>query len=306
MLQKILPSEVYSVIEGRLNSDLLYEVRLRGGMPVLVNYGGKYYYLTQKGISEQSENAIVCFAWQINDLVVKATEYSLYAVNNQLLNGFITVSGGIRIGVCGECVRNDDKIVTLKNFTAVNVRFPHEVLGCGEIAMRYIDGEQLFSTLIVSPPGCGKTTILRDICKNIGAKKIRNVLLIDERSEIASVNNGKPSLEVGMTTDVIHNTNKDYAFKYAVRSMRPDVIITDEIISETDSEAVALAISSGITVIASVHAKNKDELAIKKPTKNLIASKLISRYVFLSDRNGPGSYESVYDSNLNLIEQLCC
>ncbi len=304
MLQKILPLSVFSVVDGRLNEELLYEIRLRSGQPIVVCYGGKYYFLTQKGISEESGDAIVLTQDEIEYVIVRATEYSLYSMNNYLIGGYITVNGGIRIGVCGECVYNEKKIVTIKSFTSLNIRLPHAVNGCGDIARSFImqDGF-VHNALIVAPPGRGKTTILRDLCKTLSSEKILNVLLIDERSEIASIYNGRAYYDVGLTTDVIFNTDKKYAFEYAVRSMRPDIIITDELISEEDCSSIIQATSSGVSVVASIHAGSVAELKTKPALKKLIESKLISRYIFLANSETPGRYESIYDENFNLLKK---
>jgi stage III sporulation protein AA len=203
-------------------------------------------------------------------------------------------------------VYNEKKIVTIKSFTSLNIRLPHAVNGCGDFARSFIvqDG-CVHSALIVAPPGRGKTTILRDLCKTLSSDKIINLLLVDERSEIASIYNGRAYYEVGLTTDVIFNTDKKYAFEYAVRSMRPDVIITDELISEEDCGSIIQAISSGVSVIASIHAGSAEELKTKPILKKLIESKLISRYICLSNSEIPGKYDSVYDENFNLLEKLC-
>lgn len=305
MLQKILPQSVYSVIDSRLNEKKLYELRLRSGMPTVINYGGRYYYLTPKGISETCDNAIESSVDDIGLLVVRACEHSLYAANDRLLDGYITISGGIRIGVCGELVQDDGKNKTIKNFSSVNIRFPHEIQGCGHTAYAYINAAHIRSALIVSPPGCGKTTVLRDLCRSISNDGIRNVLLVDERGEIASVCNGRPCLDVGKTTDIIYNATKKYAFRYAVRSMRPDVIVADELMSEEDAQAVLNAVSSGVAVIASVHAADVDELRAKTALEGLVKSKAISRYVVLSDRNGPGTYDGIFDAELRCICRIC-
>ena len=300
MLNRILPSEVYAVIETRLNKARVYELRFRSDMPIVINYGGRYYYLSKNGISDESKNALIASCETVKNIVVKATEFSLYSVNNQLVKGFITINGGIRLGICGEIVRDGNTVKTIKNFSSVNIRIPHEIDGCSLTACSFINDTKLRSALIVAPPGAGKTTVLRDLCKNLN-HDIKNVLLVDERSEIAAVHDGRPQLDVGQTTDIISNCTKAYAFSYGIRSMRPDLIITDELMSEEDFSAVVNAVAGGVCVIASVHASTPEELFSRAGFSSAFSKKVFSRYVFLSERKGPGTYENIYDSEMKCI-----
>lgn len=301
MLKKILPMEVENILCSRLDLARVFELRFRSLQPIVINYGGKYYYLGKNGIADSSAAALIASSETVKSIVVKATEYSLYSVNNQLVNGYITIAGGVRLGICGETVKSDGAVKTIKNFTSVNIRIPHEIQGCSLTACSYINDTKLRSALIVAPPGAGKTTVLRDLCVNLSREGIKNILLVDERSEIAAVYNGCAQLNVGIGTDIICNCNKAYAFSYGIRSMRPDIIITDELMGAEDFSAVTTAAAGGVAVIASVHASCPEELFSRAGFNELYNSKVFSRYIFLSERCGPGTYENIYDAEMKCI-----
>lgn len=298
----ILPSVICDVMATRLNSDKIYELRLRAGKPVTVNYGGKYYYLSDSGLTTDKGAAFELTFSEIKNIVVRATEFSLYSLNSRLSDGYITAGDGVRIGICGDVVSDGGKVKTIKNFSSLNVRFPHEVIGCAKPALQYMINEsgQLLSTLICAPPGAGKTTLLRDVCRSISEMN-RNVLLVDERNELAACVNGTARLDVGAFTDVIAGTDKAYAFGCGIRSMSPDVIITDELFGGADFSAVKSAAGAGVTVIASVHASDENELFTKDGFAEIYRNRCFLRYVFLSKRRGVGTYEKILDSGMNIL-----
>lgn len=298
----ILPSVICDVMATRLNSDKIYELRLRAGKPVTVNYGGKYYYLSDSGLTTDKGAAFELTFSEIKNIVVRATEFSLYSLNSRLSDGYITAGDGVRIGICGDVVSDGGRVKTIKNFSSLNVRFPHEVIGCGKLALQYMINEsgQLLSTLICAPPGAGKTTLLRDVCRSISEMN-RNVLLVDERNELAACVNGTARLDVGAFTDVIAGTDKAYAFGCGIRSMSPDVIITDELFGRADFSAVKSAAGAGVTVIASIHASDENELFTKDGFTEIYRNRCFLRYVFLSKRRGVGTYEKILDSGMNIL-----
>lgn len=294
MLSKILPENIFAAID-KIGLNFINEIRIRDSKPITVNV------LTRKQILKDSYgNSIIMPQGGVEKIVAKATEYSLYSVNNQIVQGFITIDNGIRIGLCGEVVWENNSIKTIKNINSINIRIAHEIPNCADNLIKYMHKDSTaLNTLIISPPGKGKTTMLRAICK-ILSDAGNNVLLVDERNEIAAVKNGNAYFEVGKNTDIITNTDKKYAFECGIRSMSPDVIITDEIISENDANSIISASASGITVIASIHSSCPEELTEKKVFKLVFESKSINRYIFLSKKN-IGIIENVYDGNLKKI-----
>ena len=204
-----------------LNGNLLYEVRIRANKPTLVNYGGKYCLLGPFGIAGSASGALrACYA-DIEEIIYRASEFSVYSVTEQLRQGFLTGSGGERIGLSGIFVYERGDSFTVKEVTSLNVRVPHEVRGCSLPVYKACFSGGLSSVLILSAPGCGKTTILRDLARQISETGLINILIDDERNEISAAYRDF-SLDVGAYSDIIR-----YSYKREVRAMRPDLIVTD-------------------------------------------------------------------------------
>lgn len=302
MLETLLPLDLVSMIKERFNIRGIYEIKIRCDMPLVVCYFGDFVFLR-----DSNRQLIYADKRLIEYVVSHATDSSLYRYNNQIKNGFISVSGGIRIGVAGEVVEEENRqIKTIKNFSSLNIRIPHEIKGCATEIMKYIlDSSGINNTLIISPPGCGKTTYLRDVARQLSQQEqFYNVLIIDERYEICAVENCRPRLDVGNTTDIISGSTKEYGLIEGLRTLRPDVVITDELSSIKDIRAIKLARTSGVKVIASVHAYNHLDLKNKLHFRDLIESRSFDRYVILSRRNGVGTCEMILNSSLEPLFSL--
>ena len=287
MLEFLLPDEICRALDD-YKKERVYEIRIRDGQNVKINYAGRNEEL------RFGNKPIFCDFGMCNKIMAKAAEYSLYSVNNQIVEGYVTVVGGVRIGLCGEIVRENNGVKTIKNFSSLNVRIPHDVAGCSESVFTKITASgKIINSLIVSATGKGKTTMLRDLARKISFGN-QNVLIVDERNEICSYSDGKPYFKTGGNCDVITYGSKEFAFSFGIRTMSPSVIITDELMTELDSEAVMLAAAGGVKVIASVHAEDVNELKSKGYLKKLLSSGLIGRYVFLSSET-LGTIKYVYD-----------
>jgi len=272
----------------------------------VIDYAGKGYFLSVEGISTNEKEAIIADEKLINSIVFKASNNSVYAVNEQLKQGFITAYGGIRIGICGELVIENGQIITIRNFSSINIRIPHEVKNCSLPALKFLTSDKgdVLNTLVISPPGAGKTTFLRDLIENIGIRsesKKHNLLVLDERYEIAASVQGRNMLSVGKFSDVISGATKEFGFREGIRAMRPDIIFCDELALEDDIKAVSLASSSGVVVVSTVHAKDLTELKKKSVFKNILEEGVFKRFIVLSRVNGPGTYDAIYDENFSLL-----
>ncbi len=273
-----LPENVKDALT-HINTKYVYEVRLRANHPTTVNYQGVYRYLGEFGFTERAERAIICDGLDIADCVYRAGKYSVYSVEEQIKSGFITAENGERIGLSGEYVLEGGKPLALRNFTSLCIRVPHAVVGCGEKIYARCLKDGIKNLLLASPPGLGKTTILRDLARLISLHTRKNILICDERGELSC-------LDIGESCDVMKYADKKTAFGSGIRAMRPDIIVTDEL-SDTDCAAVKQAIYAGVNVLASAHFAKMEEIGAP-------FYPLFDRYVLLRE-NAVGEIARIYD-----------
>lgn len=285
MSLQFLPEELISALNN-LNINYLTEIRLRSGQPVIIQYRGEYTYINKFSASHNISGAIIC--QNAEKVLHAAMEKSVYAYSEQLKLGFITVDGGIRIGVAGEYVTQGNNVITVKNVRSLNIRIPHSIEGVADEIYNALFKNGLINVLIFSPPAFGKTTILRALAKNISHNLRLNVLIFDERHEISADSKSGSGYELGETCDVIKGANKLSAIKNAIRVMNPQVIVTDEICGATDLNAVNYVAECGIKLIATTHTVKESELK-QMP---------FDAFVRLT---GIGKPAVIYDKNFNFI-----
>ena len=276
------------------------EIRLRADKPLVVFFNGYEHFINRNfKLSKDFDNTINISKEDIEKTFQMMCDYSIYAVEDELRQGFITLRGGHRVGITGRAVCDGEKVKTIKHITGMNIRIAHEIKGCSNelIKKLYING--LKHTIITSPPGCGKTTLLRDIIRNLSngmeSLGIRGykVGLVDERSEIAGCFLGVPQKDVGIRTDVLDACPKAQGMIMLLRSMSPEVIAVDEIGSIEDANAIEDAVNCGVKIIATVHGDSIEEMEKRKGVKKLIENNAIERIVILSRKNGPGTIEKI-------------
>ena len=302
ILKKLLSELIFNAIK-MLDFSKIYEIRLRNGQPITINYNNNIYFIGESGLTNNSEKSLISLEDDIGQVIVNASNCSLYAVNDQLKQGYINCNGGVRIGVVGEIVAENGHIITVKNYNGINIRVPHEIKGCSLNVLPYLFKNNNFqNTLIVSSPGAGKTTFLRDVCYQMSAHNMPfNILLLDERNEIASCYHGKPTLDCGKFVDIVTGGDKQTGFVSGIRSMSPDIICTDELGKKEDYDAVLTANTCGVKLLASIHSTDVNELRNKKGFEEIIKNKIFSRYVVLANRPKKGTIEGVFDESFRLI-----
>ncbi|MCH5165744.1 MAG: Flp pilus assembly complex ATPase component TadA [Clostridiales bacterium] len=280
-LYRLIPDKYVAPIRSRLFYERISEVRIINGAPVRICYDGAYYFLCKSGITKDKSCAFVAEKNEAESVVMRACEHSLYTVTDTIKRGFVSVAGGLRIGVCGSGVMDGGELTAVKDFSSVNIRLPHEVTDCAAgLFAKVISGGSIKNTLIISPPAAGKTTMLRDLCRLVSNHGYC-VLLCDEKYEIAAVSGGQPTLDVGCCTDVISGVDKRRVFETGVAHMRPDVIMADELMGN-DLNMIVRASTCGIAVVATVHAYDYDDMLKKPYFKQAVENKVFTVFVTLS------------------------
>lgn len=277
----------------------LQEIRLRAGRPLLVFYDGKEVFLDEKGRRcRKAEQAYQVRKREVTETMEYIGNYSLYAFEEELKQGFLTIQGGHRVGVAGRTVIDGDKVKGMKYISNINVRLSHQIKGCADEVIPYLwkDG-QVCHTLIISPPRCGKTTLLRDIIRQLsdGSEKYpgKTVGVVDERSEIGGAYMGVIQNDLGIRTDLLDCCPKAEGMMMMIRSMSPEVVCVDEIGDQRDMHAIEAVIHCGCRLIATVHGSSIEDINQKPLLQKLVKEKVFERFIVLSGKTGV--VQSIFD-----------
>ena len=276
----------------------LNEISIINGQPLNVVISGKRQFMGADGATVNSDDAYLINKEDVSAIFELITKSSVYAFSRFISDGFLTLPGGHRVGISGNYIYTGDRITNLTSVNSFSFRISHDIMPDMDIVFDEICSNGYpCNTVIISPPGSGKTTFLRCLAFELSSgKKNRNIIkcaVIDERFEIAACENGLSTMNVGLVTSVISGCPKNIAIPMMVRSMAPDVILTDELASGEDVSAIKYARASGCKVIATTHGINE--------TSNELSffniQKLFDKIIILSSRNGPGTVEKILAVN---------
>lgn len=270
------PIEIGQLIQnniGQSEMNKLEEIRIRVSKPIILKLANREKIINYK-VSTQD----------ILKILENITENSLYSYQKQICSGYISLKGGHRVGITGNVVMEDEKVININYIYSLNFRISKQVLGAADyIKEKVIENNNIYNTLIVSPPGAGKTTILRDLIRQISNNKTIGV--VDERGEIAAMYKNEPQNDMGLKVDILSNVSKDIGIRMLVRSMAPDIICADEIGTKNDVEAIKYAVTSGVKGIFTAHGNNIESIKNSPILKELIEMRLIDRIIFLDKYN---------------------
>lgn len=278
---KCLPIQLAKLILEH-NIQKLEEIRIRANKPVILKLGQVEIVLNYTITTNE-----------IIGILQNICNNSIYTYQNQICNGFITLPGGNRVGIAGNVVIKDGQVSNISYIYSLNFRISHQINGASDNILKYVldtENNTIFNTLIVSPPGAGKTTIIRDLAKRIsnGINEINfrglDVSIIDERGEIAAMTKGIIFNDVGIRTDVLDNVPKSIGIRMAVRSMAPKVIIADEIGNKDDVNIINYAICSGVKCIFTAHGSDMEDLLKNNEINKIINLQLFSKIIFLDEK----------------------
>lgn len=261
------------------------EIRIRNGKPIIISQFNKEIIIEHIASSED-----------ILRVVENFSENSLYKVQNEINEGFITIKGGHRIGISGTSVIENEKIKNIKYISSLNIRIAREVIGCSNNLLDSLCDEKkenIDNTIIISPPGCGKTTILRDLIRNLsnGYKNLipKVIGVVDERNEISATYLGQAQNDLGIRTDVMSSCQKTIGMRLMIRSMGIDLIATDEIGTNEDIDSIGQAIVSGVNLLVTSHGNSIEDIPEALKKRNVFKN-----VVLLSKNEKPGFIKNIY------------
>lgn len=291
------------------NRDNVEEIRLRINQPLQVITGKNEFFLTPGGQSGLKEKAYLVTKEDLMETIERMTQSSLYAAEEQLRQGFLTLPGGHRVGITGETVTEHNQIRSLRHISSLNIRLACEPSADGTDILRQIIDYQgsIVNSLLISPPRAGKTTLLRQLIRHIsnGVPKIKlpgqPVGVVDERGELAGMWQGIPAFDLGCRTDILDRCPKSKGLTMLIRSMSPAVVAVDELGSPEDAAALKDAVRCGVRILATAHAGSLEELFQRAYIQELMGDRVFQKVVILSRNKGPGTLEGIHDlGSLNI------
>lgn len=282
-----LPDFMQKTIKGMPTevTENFEEIRIRACRDTLIISGGREISL---------HDASMITPDILEETLNRLLDYSYYAYEDELSKGYITIEGGHRVGVCGRVTLRENKVHLIKDISSLNIRRSRQIIGASSKVIRAVcdDSRKTISnTLIISPPKCGKTTILRDLARVLSYKGFK-IGICDERSEIAGCYNGETSYDLGSRTDILDGCPKAEGILMLIRAMSPDVIITDEIGKKEDVKAIEAALCAGVKIITTIHGSSYEDIAASA-VGELVQNHVFDTLVFLTATPETGTVKRI-------------
>lgn len=287
------PLRMREEINNKIGQDYnnLEEIRIRVNCPIILKFNNKEELINYKITNEDTK-----------EILQYVCENSIYAYQNEINHGYITIRGGHRVGITGNCVIENNRVINISYIYSLNFRISRQRIGSANEIIKHIidiDNNNIFTTLIVSPPGAGKTTILRDLIRQLSEGidyinfKGKTIGVADERGEIAAMYKGVPQNDIGIRTDVLDNVPKWVGMEMLIRSMAPEIIVADEIGNIQDIEAINYATSCGVKGIFTAHGESLEDINANLYLKKIIDLNIFEIVVFL-DKYNKGKIKNIY------------
>lgn len=292
-----LPARIANAVSriAPSHTRLLEEIRVKAGLPLMGVFNGYDRFISGEGIlSTAAQAGLPVAGCEVEELFYRMCEHSVYAYQEDIARGFITLRGGHRAGICGSVVYQGETVKTIKDISSVCIRISRQLKGCaGDVFLHILRGLQdIYNTLILSPPRCGKTTLLRDLCRmisegrpDIGFQGLRSAV-VDERSELAACYKGIPQNDLGPRTDILDACRKPEGIEMVLRGMSPSVIIVDELGSAGDAQSIRRAWNAGVRIVATAHAYDLEDFKRRLSVGSLAEDRGFERYIILGLRQG--------------------